>query len=73
MLLTAVLQRMVSMMQWTRRKVKMFNVTNQNLIKSQLFTKIREWSDRESKNLFEQLIWMKDDQITSSKCMLLSF
>lgn len=51
----------------------MFNVTNQNLIKSQLFTKIREWSDRESKNLFEQLIWMKDDQITSSKCMLLSF
>lgn len=73
MLLTAVLQRMVSIMQWTRRKVKMFNVTNQNLIKSQLFTKIREWSDRESKNLFEQLIWMKDDQITSSKCMLLSF
>lgn len=73
MLLTAVLQRMVSMMQWTRRKVKMFNVTNQNLIKSQLFTKIREWSDRESKNLFEQLIWMKDGQITSSKCMLLSF
>lgn len=73
MLLTGVLQRMVSMMQWTRRKVKMFNVTNQNLIKSQLFTKIREWSDRESKNLFEQLIWMKDDQITSSKCMLLSF
>lgn len=73
MLLTGVLQRMVSMMQWTRRKVKMFNVTNQNLIKSQLVTKIREWSDRESKNLFEQLIWMKDDQITSSKCMLLSF